>query len=462
MIAFPGGKFGSHAEYRTMPEDGLIVLKPANLSFEEAASLSFGGTTALPLLTKAGIKAGDKVLVVGASGGVGSSAVQIAKHFGAEVTGVTSTTNVELVRSIGADRVIDYTREDFAKTGETYDIIFDTTGTAPYARVADALKAGGRLVVVLGTLATMLGIGRPPKSSGKRVIAEVVSITPDHMHYLAQMAASGELKPVIDRVYPLEHAAEAHAYVDTGRKRGSVVLTVKQPEAALKASPASDPTASRSIPDRLALPPVADQPVVVELHPEPRRIRHRHPAVLDLERIGRGPLEARRAPGAFDARAVEDAAASCWLAAFSSSPLTLWSVIGRPVHRREIGDAFGAGDAAGEDDVGLQAIDRLRLEERQRALGQRDVLAGHDRDAGRAPQRQPVLREAGLDRVLVVDRLDVLDRLGHRDRARDVELAVAVDDDVDVVAEMLLAPARRSGGPCGYRPARGSGRTPAC
>ena len=139
---------------------------------------------------KAGIKAGDKVLVVGASGGVGSSAVQIAKHFGAEVTGVTSTTNVELVRSIGADRVIDYTREDFAKTGETYDIIFDTTGTAPYARVADALKAGGRLVVVLGTLATMLGIGRPPKSSGKRVIAEVVSITPDHMQYLA--AAGGE------------------------------------------------------------------------------------------------------------------------------------------------------------------------------------------------------------------------------------------------------------------------------
>jgi NADPH:quinone reductase-like Zn-dependent oxidoreductase len=185
----------------------------------------------LPLLTdKAGIKAGDKVLVVGASGGVGSAAVQIAKHYGATVTGVTSTANVELVRSIGTDHVIDYTKTDFAGTGDTYDIIFDTTGTAPYARVAQSLKAGGRLVIVLGTFATMLGIGRPPKSSGKRVISEVVSIRPEHMQTLASMAASGSLKPVIDRVYPLEHAAEAHAYVDTGRKRGSVVLVVKQAE----------------------------------------------------------------------------------------------------------------------------------------------------------------------------------------------------------------------------------------
>jgi NADPH:quinone reductase-like Zn-dependent oxidoreductase len=231
VIAFPGGKFGCHAEYRTMPEDGLIVLKPANLSFEEAAALSFGGTTALPFLTdKAGIKAGDKVLVVGASGGVGSAAVQIARHFGAEVTGVTSGANADLVRSIGASKVIDYTTVDFAKTGENYDIIFDTTGTAPYSRVESALKPGGRLVIVLGTFATVLGFGRAPKSSGKLVIAEVVAIKPDHMRYLAKLAESGELRPVIDRVYPLEHAAEAHAYVDTGRKRGSVVLTVKQPE----------------------------------------------------------------------------------------------------------------------------------------------------------------------------------------------------------------------------------------
>lgn len=237
VIAFTGGKYGCHAEYRTMPEDGLIVPKPANLSFEEAASLSFGGTTALPLLTdKAGIKKGDKVLVVGASGGVGSAAVQIAKHFGAEVTAVTSTANLDLARSIGADRVIDYTQTDFAKTGEAYDIIFDTTGTAPYSRVAEALKPGGRLVIVLGTFATVLGFGRAPKSSGQRVIAEVVAIRLEHMQTLARLAASGELRPVIDRVYPLEHAAEAHAYVDTGRKRGSVVLTVRQPEVVRQAA----------------------------------------------------------------------------------------------------------------------------------------------------------------------------------------------------------------------------------
>ncbi len=227
VMAFPGGKMGAHAEYRTMPEDGLIVLKPANLTFDEAASLSFGGTTALPFLRdKAKVERGEKVLVVGASGAVGSAAVQIARHYGAEVTGVCSTANVELVRSIGADRVIDYTRQDFAKLGESWDVIVDTTGSAPYARVANVMKPGGRLVVVLGTLATLLGIGRPPKSSGTTMIAEVVKITVEDMLYLAMLAETGELKPVIDRSYPLELAAEAHAYVDTGRKRGSVVLSV--------------------------------------------------------------------------------------------------------------------------------------------------------------------------------------------------------------------------------------------
>jgi NADPH:quinone reductase-like Zn-dependent oxidoreductase len=233
VIAFPGGRFGSHAEYRTMPEDGLIARKPANLSFEEAASLSFGATTALPLLRdKANVKRGDQVLIVGASGAVGTAAVQIAKHFGAEVTGVTSTANLELVRSIGADRVIDYTQVDFTRTGETWDIILDTTGTAPFSRCAQSLKPGGRLVVVLGTLAQALGIGGPSKASGKRVIARVAPLTAENLRYITKLATSGELKPVIDRIYPLEDAAEAHAYVDTGRKRGSVVLRV-----------ASDPSA---------------------------------------------------------------------------------------------------------------------------------------------------------------------------------------------------------------------------
>jgi NADPH:quinone reductase-like Zn-dependent oxidoreductase len=231
VFAFTGGRFGSHAEYRTMAEDGLIVLKPVNLSFEEAASLSFGSANALPFLREAKLKPGDKVLVVGASGAVGTAAVQIARHFGADVTGVTSTPNLGLVRSLGAKQVIDYTQADFAATGETWDIILDTTGTAPFARCAPALKSGGRLVVVQGSFAQALGIGAPSKASGKHVIMRAAPATPEDLRFIAEMASSCALKPVIDRVYPLEDAAKAHAYVDTGRKRGSVVLTVRSDSA---------------------------------------------------------------------------------------------------------------------------------------------------------------------------------------------------------------------------------------
>lgn len=229
VFAFPGAAYGSHAEYRTMSEDGMIALKPANLSFEEAAALSFGGTTALSFLKgKGGIKPGDKVLVVGASGGVGTAVVQIARHFGAEVTGVCSTDNVSLVRSIGADRIIDYTREDFVAGVETYDIILDTTATVSLSRVERILKPGGRLLIVNGSFAQALGMERPAKGSGKKVIAGVASLRVEDMQVLANLAAAGELKPVIDRSYPLADAAEAHAYVDEGHKRGNVVLTVEQ------------------------------------------------------------------------------------------------------------------------------------------------------------------------------------------------------------------------------------------
>lgn len=227
VIAFTGGAYGGHAEYRTMPETGTIAHKPANLSFEEAASLSFGSMTALPFLRdKARIKAGDSVLVVGASGAVGSAAVQIARHFGSDVTGVTSTSNVNLVTGLGAHRVIDYTQADFATTGETWDIILDTTGTVPFSRCANSLKPGGRLVAVQGSFAQTLGIGKPSKASGKEVIAGYVPARAEDLRYIAKLAANGELKPVVDRIYRLEEAAAAHAYVDTGRKRGSVVLTV--------------------------------------------------------------------------------------------------------------------------------------------------------------------------------------------------------------------------------------------
>jgi NADPH:quinone reductase-like Zn-dependent oxidoreductase len=211
----------------------MIALKPANLSFEEAAALSFGGTTALPFLRdKAGIKHGDRVLVVGASGAVGSAAVQIARHFGAEVTGVCSAANRDLVLSLGAGRVIDYTKEDFTKAGETYDIILDTTGSAPFSRCEPVLRPGGRLLVVLGSFADAVGLKRPPKASGKKVFAGVAKEKVEDMQLLADLAESGAFRPVVDRSYPFANAAEAHAYVDTGRKRGSVVLTVAGPSLA--------------------------------------------------------------------------------------------------------------------------------------------------------------------------------------------------------------------------------------
>ena len=228
VIAFPGAAFGCHAEYRTMPETGLIVRKPANLSWEEAAALSFGGTTALSFLkAKGGIRRGDKVLVVGASGCIGTAAVQLAKHFGASVTGVCSTANLDLVRKIGADRVINYTAEDFTATGDSYDILLDATGTAPYARIARLLKPGGRHLDLLGSLGQVLGLGGPPRASGHKSIAGVARARLEDLQLLADLAATGACKPVIDRSFPLENVAEAHAHVERGHKRGSVVLTVR-------------------------------------------------------------------------------------------------------------------------------------------------------------------------------------------------------------------------------------------
>ena len=228
VSAFPGGAYGGHAEYRTMREDGPIAPKPTNLSFEEAASLSFGAMTALPFLRdKARIERGERVLVIGASGAVGSAAVQIARYFGAEVTAVTSTRNLHLVRDLGAQHVIDYTQEDFAHSGETWDIIFDTTGTTSYERCARSLSATGRLVLIQASFGQTLGLGKPSKASGHEVLAGYVPARLDDLRLVAQLAATGVLKPVIDRIYPLERAAEAHAYVDTGRKRGSVVLTLQ-------------------------------------------------------------------------------------------------------------------------------------------------------------------------------------------------------------------------------------------
>ena len=227
VFAFSDANLGCHAEYKCMPQDGAVVLKPPSLSYDEAAALSFGGTTALDFLRRGKLQSGEKVLVNGASGGVGTAAVQLARHFGANVTGVCSTANMELVRSLGAGQVIDYTKEDFTQNGETYDVIVDTVGTAPYSRSKDSLKAGGRLLMILAGLPDMLQIPWVSMTSSKKVIAGPVAVRAEDLRFLAGLAQAGEFKPVIDRRYPFEQVAEAHRYVDTGRKKGNVIITLE-------------------------------------------------------------------------------------------------------------------------------------------------------------------------------------------------------------------------------------------
>ncbi len=227
VFAFSGAGMGCHAEYKCMPEDGEMALKPANLTYDEAAAISFGGITALAFFRRGKLQSGEKVLVNGASGGVGTAAVQLAKHFGADVTGVCSTANVELVRSLGANHVIDYTKEDFTENGETYDVIVDTVGTAPFSRSKNSLKEGGRLLLVLGTLLDMLQIPWVSMTSSKKVIAGPAAGRAEDLRFLAELAEAGEFKPVIDRRYPFEQIAEAHSYVDTGRKKGNVIITLE-------------------------------------------------------------------------------------------------------------------------------------------------------------------------------------------------------------------------------------------
>jgi len=228
VFAFTGASMGCHAEYKCVRESAAIVRKPQNLSFEQAAALSFGGTTALDFLRRGNVKAGDRLLVNGASGAVGSAAIQLGKHFGAHVTGVCSGANRELVMSLGADEVIDYTTADFTKNGQTYDLIMDTVGTAPFARCGNSLNDGGRLLLVLGDLPAILAATWVGLTTNKRVIAGPAPERVDDLRQLADLAEAGKLTPVIDRVVPLDNIIEAHRLVDSGRKRGSVVVTLSQ------------------------------------------------------------------------------------------------------------------------------------------------------------------------------------------------------------------------------------------
>lgn len=222
-----GMGLGTYAEYICLPESGVLALKPAGMIYKEAAAIPFGGSTALHFLRKAKIQPGQKVLIYGASGSVGTAAVQIARHFGAEVTGVCSSPNLEMVRSLGANRLIDYTKEDFSNNGETYDIIFDTVGKSPFTGSISSLSESGYyLRAVHMALSPVLRGLWTSITSRKTVIGGVVKESAEDLVFLAKLIETGELRAVIDRSYSLEEMAEAHSYVEKGHKKGNVVITV--------------------------------------------------------------------------------------------------------------------------------------------------------------------------------------------------------------------------------------------
>lgn len=232
VYGYTGLGMGTYAEYLCLSEKpsalaSVMGIKPANLTYEEAAAAPFGGLEALHSLRQANIQHGQKVLIVGAGGSIGTYSVQLAKHYGAEVTGVDHTVKLDMLRSIGADHVIDYTREDFTKNGQTYDVIMDTIGKSPFLRSLRSLKEHGIYLNANPGLVGGLWMRWLSKNSGKRVITWTAGYTTKNLLALKELFEAGKIKPVIDRRYPLAQTAEAHRYVDSGLKKGNVVIVME-------------------------------------------------------------------------------------------------------------------------------------------------------------------------------------------------------------------------------------------
>jgi NADPH:quinone reductase-like Zn-dependent oxidoreductase len=219
-----GDSAGGHAEYVAVPADGAIVHKPESMTNENAAALPIGALTALFFLRQADIKPGQKVLIYGASGSVGTYAVQLAKHFDAEVTGVCSSTNLEMVRSLGADKLIDYRQEDYAKNGEEYDVIFDAVGKTSFGTGKNALKLKGAYLTVAMSFTLMLQSVINSITGRHKFVSALTKMTAEELLFLTKLVETGELKPVIDCTYPLSDIQTAHRHAQTGRKKGNIVI----------------------------------------------------------------------------------------------------------------------------------------------------------------------------------------------------------------------------------------------
>ena len=228
VFGYLGQTMGAYAEYICMPEDGVVAIKPANMTFEESAVVPYGSIMALYLLREKGnIQSGQKVLINGASGGIGSAAVQLAKYYGAEVTGVCGTPRLEFVKSLGADKVIDYTKEDFTQSGETYDLIFDILGKSSFSRCKSSLSQNGRYLLAsfkMGDLVQMLWTSI---TGSKRVICAIAPGSTEDLISVKEIIEAGKIKAAIDKSFPLEQTAEAHRYVEEGHKKGHIAITVE-------------------------------------------------------------------------------------------------------------------------------------------------------------------------------------------------------------------------------------------
>ena len=226
VMGYLGQRMGAYAEYLCMPESGSLAIKPANMTYAEAAAVPYGAIIATSLLGKGNLQRGHKVLINGASGGIGSAAVQIARYYGAEVTGVCGTPRLEYLKSLGADRVIDYTEEDFAQNGETYDLIFDILGRSSYSRCKNSLKPKGIYLLASFKMKALLQMLWTGMVGSKKVICVLSSEKSEDLVFVKELIEAGKYKSIVDRCYPLEQAAEAHRYAESGLKRGQVVITV--------------------------------------------------------------------------------------------------------------------------------------------------------------------------------------------------------------------------------------------